>query len=106
MVCGYHSVQKFLMMSRQPASSLIRFGIFEVDLEAGELRKRGIKIKLQDQPFQVLAALLQRGGYVLTREELQERLWAADTFVDFDRAVNKAVNRIRDALGDVASTPS
>ena len=105
MMGRYHSAQKFLTMSRQPASSLIRFGIFEVDLEAGELRKRGIKIKLQDQPFQVLAALLQRSGYVLTREELQERLWAADTFVDFDRAVNKAVNRIRAALGDLASTP-
>ena len=84
-------------MSRQPASSRIRFGVFEVDLEARELRKRGIKIKLQDQPFQLLAVLLQRRGEMITREELQASLWNSDTFVDFDRAVNKAVNRIRGA---------
>jgi Tol biopolymer transport system component/DNA-binding winged helix-turn-helix (wHTH) protein len=92
-------------MSRQPASSRIRFGVFEVDLEARELRKRGIKIKLQDQPFQLLAVLLQRRGEMITREELQASLWNSDTFVDFDRAVNKAVNRIREALGDLAATP-
>src|SRR5580704_9184097 len=92
-------------MSRQPASSRIRFGVFEVDLEARELRKRGIKIKLQDQPSQLLAVLLQRRGEMITREELQASLWNSDTFVDFDRAVNKAVNRIREALGDLAATP-
>src|ERR1700692_2876038 len=92
-------------MSSQSASSRIRFGIFEVDLEARELRKRGTRIKLQDQPFQLLAALLQRHGEVITREEIQASLWTADTFVDFDRAVNKAVNRIREALGDLAATP-
>jgi DNA-binding winged helix-turn-helix (wHTH) protein len=88
-----------------PSPSLIRFGIFEVDLEARELRKRGIKIKMQDQPFQVLAILLERPAQLVTREQLQTRIWAGDTFVDFDRGLNKAVNRIREALGDLAATP-
>lgn len=88
-----------------PAQSPIRFGLFEVDLEARELRKRGIKLKLQDQPFELLTALLERPGQLVTREQLQARIWAGDTFVDFDRGLNKAVNRIREALGDVAATP-
>ena len=99
---GYHGVQKIQTMN---GSSLIRFGTFEVDLDARELRKRGVRIRLQAQPFQVLAALIERPGHVVTREELQARLWTGDTFVDFDRAVNKAVNRIRGALGDLAGTP-
>jgi DNA-binding winged helix-turn-helix (wHTH) protein len=85
--------------------SPIRFGFFEVDIEARELRKRGIKIKLQDQPFEVLAALLERPGQLVTREQLQARIWAGNTFVDFDRGLNKAINRIREALGDFAATP-
>ena len=84
---------------------LIRFGVFEVDLAAGELRKGGMKIKLQDQPFRVLVALLARPGEVVTREELREKLWRDGTFVDFDRGVNTAVNKIREALGDSASYP-
>jgi DNA-binding winged helix-turn-helix (wHTH) protein len=91
--------------SEIPASSRIHFGIFEVDLEARELRKRGVRIRLQDQPFQVLAILLERPGQIVTREQLQARLWSDGTFVDFDQAVNKAINRIREALGDVAATP-
>ena len=84
---------------------LIRFGVFEVDLAAGELRKSGVKIKLQDQPFRVLVALLARPGEVVTREELREKLWRDGTFVDFDRGVNTAINKIREALGDSADTP-
>jgi DNA-binding winged helix-turn-helix (wHTH) protein len=84
---------------------LIRFGVFEIDLQAGELRKQGLKIKLQDQPFQVLAMLLERSGQPVTREELQKKLWSADTFVDFDRSLNKAINRLREALEDSAENP-
>lgn len=82
----------------------VRFGIFEVDFASGELRRQGIKVKLQEQPFQVLAALLERPGEVLTREELQQRLWP-DTTVDFDRGLNKAINRLREAVGDSAENP-
>src|SRR6266436_186388 len=83
----------------------IRFGVFEVDLRAGELRKQGVKIKLQDQPFQLLQILLERPGEVVTREELRQRIWPSDTFVDFDGGVNNAVKRLREALGDKAETP-
>ena len=83
----------------------IRFGIFEVDLQAGELRRQGIKVKLQQQPFEVLAMLLERPGEVVTREEIQKRLWPADTFVDFDRGLNRATNRLRESLGDEADNP-
>ena len=86
-------------------SSLLRFGVFEVDLAAGELRKNGARIRLQEQPFQVLAALLQNAGQVVTRDHLREKIWAADTFVDFDHSLNTAVNKIREALGDSASSP-
>jgi eukaryotic-like serine/threonine-protein kinase len=95
------------MHSPAPMSpqSPIRFGFFEVDLKAREIRKRGIKIRLQDQPFEVLAALLERPGQLVTREQLQARIWAGNTFVDFDRGLNKAINRLRAALGDFAATP-
>jgi TolB-like protein/DNA-binding winged helix-turn-helix (wHTH) protein/Flp pilus assembly protein TadD len=83
----------------------VRFGIFEIDLGGGELRKRGMKVRLQDQPFQVLAQLIERRGEVVTREELRARLWTADTFVDFDHGLNKAINKIREALGDSAASP-
>jgi Tol biopolymer transport system component/DNA-binding winged helix-turn-helix (wHTH) protein len=85
--------------------SPIRFGIFEVDLQAGELRRQGFKVKLQQQPFQILAMLLERPGEVVTREEIQKRLWPADTFVDFDRGLNRATNRLRESLGDDADSP-
>lgn len=84
---------------------MIRFGAFEVDLRSGELRKYGLRIKLQDQPFQVLALLLERPGEVVSREDLRQKLWAADTFVDFDVGLNSAVKRLRDALGDTAEKP-
>ena len=81
----------------------IRFGVFEVDLAAGELRRNGARIKLQEQPFQVLAALLERPGELVSKEELQERIWKEDTFVDFDRSLATAVNKVRQALGDSAA---
>jgi TolB-like protein/DNA-binding winged helix-turn-helix (wHTH) protein/Flp pilus assembly protein TadD len=81
------------------------FGVFEVDLRAGELRKRGLRVRLQEQPFQVLAMLLEHAGQVVSREELQKKLWPAETFVDFDHGLNKAINKIREALGDSAESP-
>jgi len=86
-------------------NGVIRFGAFEADVRAGELRRNGSKIRLQDQPFQVLALLLARPGEVVTREELRGKLWPADTFVDFDHGLNAAVKRLRDALGDSAENP-
>src|SRR5207248_1898329 len=83
----------------------LRFGVFELDPRAGELRKHGLRVRLQEQPFQVLAMLLEHPGEVLTREELQKKLWPADTFVDFDHGLNKAINKIREALGDSATSP-
>src|SRR5580658_9629234 len=81
------------------------FGVFEADLRAAELRKHGIRIKLQEQPFQILSLLLEHPGEVVTREELREKLWPAHTFVDFDRSLNKAVTKLRAALGDSADSP-
>ena len=81
------------------------FGVFEVDLRAAELRKHGVRIKLQEQPFQILSLLLEHAGEVVTREELREKLWPAHTFVDFDRSLNKAMTKLRAALGDSADSP-
>jgi Tol biopolymer transport system component/DNA-binding winged helix-turn-helix (wHTH) protein len=86
-------------------SSTIHFSIFELDLRAGELRRNGSKIRLQEQPLQVLLSLLERPGEVISRNELRSKLWPADTFVDFDHSLNAAVRRLRDALGDSADTP-
>jgi cholera toxin transcriptional activator len=86
-------------------SRLLRFGVFEVNLDTRELRKNGTRLRLQDQPFQVLAALLQNAGQLVTRESLRETIWPADTFVDFDHSLNTAVNKIRESLGDSASSP-
>ena len=83
----------------------VQFGLFELDLQARELRKSGVKIKLNDQPFQVLTVLLERPGEIVTREELQARLWPADTFVDFDLSLNSAVKKLRQALGDESDNP-
>jgi TolB-like protein len=85
--------------------SLIRFGSFEVDPQAGELRKQGLRIKLREQPFKILTLLLARPGQVVSRDELQKKLWPPDTFVDFDRALNKAINHLREALCDSAESP-
>jgi TolB-like protein/DNA-binding winged helix-turn-helix (wHTH) protein/Tfp pilus assembly protein PilF len=90
---------------QEPHQLRLRFGVFELDLRAGELRKNGSRIRLQEQPFQVLAMLLEHAGEVVSREELQKKLWPADTFVDFDHGLNKVINKIREALGDSAGSP-
>ena len=87
------------------SSNVRRFGTFEVDLRARELRKGGIRIRLQDQPFEILAVLIERPGDIVTREELRERLWPAGTFVDFEHSLNAAIKRLRSALGDDADNP-
>lgn len=91
----------------EPSSHLqiMRFGSFEVDPAAGELRKQGVRIKLQEQPFQILLMLLENPGQVVSREALRSRLWPSDTFVDFDHGLNKAVTKLREALGDSAEDP-
>jgi len=88
------------------APRIVRFGVFELDLHSQELRRRGLKVKLSAQPFQVLALLLEHPGNLVTREELRQKLWPSDTFVDFDHGLNAAVRRLRDALGDSAQNPS
>src|SRR5271169_1350152 len=90
-----------------PATAPVRFrvGEFEVDLRCGELWRNGDKIKLQQRPFQILAALLERPGEVVTRDEIRQNLWPTDTFVDFEHSINTAVNKLREALGDDAENP-
>jgi len=92
-------------MVTPPVSQPVRFDVFEVDLRAGELRKHGIKIRLQEQPFLILQTLLETPGQIVTREELQKKIWPEDTFVDFDHGLHAAVNRLRQALGDAADSP-
>lgn len=89
----------------QNNGSIARFGVFELDGSTGELRKNGVKLRLQGQPLQVLSVLLEHAGEVVTREELRQSLWASDTFVDFDHGLNTAINRVREVLGDSASSP-
>jgi TolB-like protein/DNA-binding winged helix-turn-helix (wHTH) protein/Tfp pilus assembly protein PilF len=84
---------------------LLRFGVFEVDLRTGELRKQGLKVKLHGQPFQVLAMLLECPGELVTREEIREKLWPGDTFIDFEHSVNSSIKRLREALGDDPAAP-
>src|SRR5262245_21347130 len=83
----------------------VRFDSFEVDAPAGELKKNGVRLRLQEQSFQVLVTLLERPGEIVSREELRRRLWQSDTFVDFDHSLNTVVNRLRDCLRDVADRP-
>ena len=85
--------------------SALRFGVFELDPKAGELRKKGMKVRLQGQPIDILVLLLQRPGEIVTREELQKDLWPADTFVDFEQGLNNAMKRLRAALDDDAESP-
>lgn len=93
------------MPEAAPFLHTIRFGAFELDLRSGELRKRGLKVKLQEKPFQILSILLTQPGEVVTREELREALWPPDTFVDFDHSIGSAINKLREALGDAAASP-
>lgn len=107
--CVADSRRKETLPSKEASGALVprrlvRFGVFEVDLQAGELRKQGLKIKLQEKPFQVLCILLERPSTVVPREELQKRLWP-DTIVEFEHNLNAAVQRLRDALGDSADNP-
>jgi TolB-like protein/DNA-binding winged helix-turn-helix (wHTH) protein len=88
-----------------PNERAVRFGTFEVDLRSGELRKHGLRIKLHQQPFQILQALLEHPGEVISKEALQKRIWPGDTFVDFDQGLYNAIKKLREALGDVADTP-
>jgi TolB-like protein/DNA-binding winged helix-turn-helix (wHTH) protein/Tfp pilus assembly protein PilF len=93
------------MLGNDHQTRRLRFSVFEIDLNAGELRKHGMKIRIQEQPFQLLATLIEHAGEIVSREDLQKKLWTADTFVDFDHGLNKAINKIRDALGDSADSP-
>jgi DNA-binding response OmpR family regulator len=89
-------------MPAHPSAPVIRFGAFEVNFQTGELRHKGQRVKLQAQPLQILAALLERPGEIVTREELCKKLWSEDTFVDFDHSLNAAIKRLRDALRESA----
>jgi TolB-like protein/DNA-binding winged helix-turn-helix (wHTH) protein/Flp pilus assembly protein TadD len=93
------------MLASTTAARVLRFDAYELDLRAGELRKRGVKLRLQGQPLQLLAILLESAGNLVTREELSSQLWPADTFVDFDHSLHNAIGRIREVLGDSAETP-
>src|ERR1700722_5083932 len=93
------------MSQSSPPSPFVRFAQFELDSRAGELRKDSRRIKVQEQPLQILAMLLEHPGEVVTREELRQKLWPADTFVDFDHGLNSAVARLREALSDSAEKP-
>src|SRR2546423_2553832 len=84
---------------------MAQFGPYQADLRTGELRKHGIRLRLQEQPFQVLAMLLANPGELVTREQLQKRLWPGDTFVDFDHGLNTAINKLREVLSDSSATP-
>src|SRR3954471_17379261 len=92
-----------MMNDEQRFTGPVRFGVFEIN--AGELRRQGAKVRLQEQPFQLLLVLMERAGEVVPREEIQKRLWPADTFVDFDRGLNRAVNKLREVLGDNSESP-
>src|SRR3981189_546554 len=92
------------MNDAQSATLVVRFGTFEVNLHSRELRKRGMRIRLEEKPFQILEMLLQRAGHVVTRRTLRERLWP-DTYVGFEHGLNTAINKLRDLLGDSARSP-
>jgi DNA-binding winged helix-turn-helix (wHTH) protein len=93
------------MALEAPSPVILRFGVFEVDVRKGELRKQGVRVKLQDQPFHVLTLLLQRPGEVVSREELRSHIWGSDTFIDFDNGLNTSINKLREALDDSSETP-
>jgi TolB-like protein len=93
------------METGKQAAQIIRFGVFAVDLRSGELYKSGVKTKIQEKPFQLLAALLERPGEPVMKDELREKLWAADVFVDFDSSLKIALSKLREALGDSAKNP-
>ncbi|MBA3913639.1 MAG: winged helix-turn-helix domain-containing protein, partial [Acidobacteriales bacterium] len=89
----------------QESPARIHFGVFEAELPTGELRKNGVKVRIQQLPFRALAVLLSRPGAVVSREELRQAMWPEDVFVDFDQSISSAIRRLRDALGDSADNP-
>ena len=93
------------MQAPNPPPHIVHFGIFQIDLKSRELHKAGVKVKLQEQPFRVLALLVERAGQVVTREELRQRVWPTDAYVAFDQGLNNAIKKVRDALGDSADSP-
>src|SRR5437773_5636701 len=93
------------MEAPTPFADIVRFGIFQLDLKARELHKAGVKVKLQGQPFRVLALLVAQAGQVVTREELRQKIWPTDVYVTFDQGLNNAIKKVRDALGDSADNP-
>ena len=93
------------MASSQIPPGRVRFGVYEADLSAGELRRNGVKVRLQDLPFRALTLLLGRPGVVISREEFRKALWPPDVFVDFEQGISSAIMRLRDALGDSADNP-
>jgi DNA-binding winged helix-turn-helix (wHTH) protein len=94
------------MLLNGSTARLVRFGVFELDLKTAELRKRGLRVRLQEQPFRVLVTLVEQAGELVSRDELRARLWHGAVFVDFDHGLNKAVAKIRSALGDLADSPA
>src|SRR5216684_3595121 len=105
MVAIIPSIRGALVQSSPVSPNAIRFGLFEADLSACELHKRGRKIPLQDQPFRVLTLLLRRPGELVSREEFNRALWPGETFVEFDEGLNKAIQKLRQALGDSSDNP-
>jgi DNA-binding winged helix-turn-helix (wHTH) protein len=93
------------MGSRSAADDVVRFEVFELDLVTGELRRSGVKVQLQEQPFRILALLVERPGGLVTREELKSRIWPEAVFVDFERGLHRGVNKLRRALGESADSP-
>src|SRR5215469_17346486 len=94
------------MQTTSPSTELFQFGVFQLDLKAGELHKAGVRVKLQDQPFRVLALLVERAGQLVTREDLRQRVWPGNVYVDFDQGLNNAIKKVREALGDSADSPT
>ena len=93
------------MVGMRSSRPTVRFGMFELDNDAGELRREGTRIRLQEQPLQILQILPEQPGKIITREELRQKIWPSYTFVDFDHGINNAIKRLREALGDIAETP-
>ena len=101
----FSSAERWFMQAARQSSDVIRFGVFEADVYAGELRKNGVKVKIQDLPFRALKLLLSRPNEVLSRDQFRQALWPEDVFVDFDHGISSAINRLRDAMGDSADNP-
>src|SRR5215468_4770362 len=93
------------MPSSSPTSKFVQFGVFELDLQRGELRRNGARVRLQEQPLKVLQLLLENPGQIVNREQLRSRIWPANTYVEFDQGLYSAVARLRDALGDSSEGP-